>query len=178
MIRPAACLLLAALPATLSAQPGETARGSAQAQVVQPLSIEPTGDLRFGSIAVAAGRGGSVAVDPRTGGTAYAGAAGPVCADGAGCGAAPASFVIRGGSGRQYRLTLPDTVTARSADAPGVRLTVDALTAYSTNRTQIGRGGVLDANGRDRLQVGGTLRIPAGDARRAICRAHPYHGGL
>ncbi|MGB3739333.1 MAG: DUF4402 domain-containing protein [Pontixanthobacter sp.] len=162
MIRAAICFILAGLPCVASAQPGGTARGAARADVVRPMSIEPAGDLQFGSIAVMAGRGGSVTVDPRTGAATYNGAARPVCAGGDPCNAAPALFVIRGDGNRRYRLTLPETVIARSADAPGTRLRVDGLSAFAMNGGTSGPDGVLDADGRDRVQVGGTLRIPVG----------------
>ncbi len=69
---------------------------------------------------------------------------------------APAVIQIGGGSGRAYRITLPISVKVGGDGA-----VVENLTAWSANAGDISvsRSSRMDADGRDTLRIGGSLRL-------------------
>ena len=155
-------LCVALIPLDSIARPGQTAQGTAQAEIVQPLSAQTTGDLEFGGVTVSPSIDGTVTIDAQTGAADYTGGARPVCATGYVCGTQAASFDIRGEADRSYIVTLPMTAIATLADGAGPSLTVSALNAVSQNSNNRVSPPVLDRNGNDTLRIGGKLLIPAG----------------
>ncbi|KLE34157.1 DUF4402 domain-containing protein [Aurantiacibacter luteus] len=165
-MRAAALLLLALLlPANVHAQEAAaSARGGATAAVVDPLRIEYLRDLAFGSLTVGTAGEGAVTVSPAPAGAAprYTGSAAPLCSGGTGADCAPyaAQIAVRGEPGRSYRVDLPASVMA-SGRATGRQLAVEDLVVRSRERPLADRRGRLDPQGRDTLEIGGTLRVPA-----------------
>ena len=138
---------------------GASAVGHASVQIVRPLTVQSIADLRFGCL-VASGAG-TVAVDAATGRTVYAGGVRPVT--GAACAGGSATFDVTGEGGRAYGVALAREAVARRADAADGTLPVTGLHMASANAPGGTESGRLDAQGRDRLRVGGTLQVP-GDA--------------
>lgn len=140
-----------------------SATGMAQAQVVAPLVAVREADLDFGAI-FATAVPGTVMVTG-AGGLAYGGGVQPACAPGA-CGNPHAArFAVNGEAGRAYLVSLPASVMATGTLADGgaaPALEVSELTVRSASRPGAGAGGQLDAAGRDRFEVGGTLHVPGG----------------
>lgn len=159
----AALAVLAAVPAHAGGLSGH-ADGTAQAQVVAPLTMTRQADLDFGSI-FATTAAGTVAVSP-DGSADYAGGAQSACLGGACAGPHPARFAVHGEPGRGYVIAVPATVVATGtmtdSGAAAPPLTVSALAARSASRPDAGPAGLLDAQGADSFDIGGTLMVPAG----------------
>lgn len=136
----------------------------AEAEIVEPLSVDAVRDLRFGSIAVAPMQSGSVTVPADSGPASFAGGASAACSGIDACSAGPALFTVTGERGRDYAVSLPSEVTAEARDTAGPPLQVTQLSVRSRNRPDGGSEGRLDDSGMDEVSVGGTLAIPAGTA--------------
>lgn len=67
----------------------------------------------------------------------------------------PAIFEISGDPGRAYRIRLPDTVVAGDPNIIVDHLTIFSQTSGDVSKTLIGR---INADGHDRLYIGGLLR--------------------
>lgn len=137
-----------------------TATGTAQASIVEPISISTIADLDFGGVKLIAAKAGSVTIDPSSATTSYQETAKIDCST-ADCLPSPATYLIRGAPGRRYRVELPDRVVARSSANPEEELIVSKLEAASINLPGEPNRGLIDSNGRDQLRVGGTLIVPA-----------------
>ncbi len=142
-----------------------SAGGEAAAQVVAPLIVTRESDLEFGAVFAGASPG-AVSVSSR-GGTTYSGGAQPACVAGACHSASAARFTVSGEAGRTYIVSVPTRITATGtladgSGAPAAPLSVNAIEASSASRRTEGPVGQLDAQGRDRFEVGGTLEVPAG----------------
>lgn len=147
--------------AALAAPPGSgnsaSAMGTAGATVIQAIGVQPLADMEFGTITHAPGSGGAVTVTPGVAGAQFGGTASTACA-GAACDTAHvAVFSISGEAARSYAVTLPSTINATGDQGAGT-LTVQTLTLRSING---GTSPRLDASGHDRLEVGGTITLPA-----------------
>ena len=67
-------------------------------------------------------------------------------------------FLIVGEQGRQHVVLLPEVVDVRRLfNSTSPALKTRNFQAYSRNKAEINNFGLLDANGRDRLYVGGEL---------------------
>jgi hypothetical protein len=156
-------LLAAASGPALAGGLSATAIGTAQADIVAPLVARREADLDFGAI-FATSAPGTVMLGA-DGAAAYTGGAHSACAPGA-CGSLhPAAFAVSGEGGRAYFVTLPSAVTATGTTPEGTAappLDVAALSVRTASRPSAGPAGQLDETGRDRFEVGGTLRVPAG----------------
>ncbi|WP_395393521.1 DUF4402 domain-containing protein [Novosphingobium sp. BL-8A] len=139
------------------------ASGVASATVVNPLSVRSLSDLDFGSVGDVGAQGGSLVVAPGGGKARYAGAARSACiADGTDCASPHAARLrVEGEPGRAYRVVVPESVLAHSADGMPT-LPVTGLTVRTDSRPQAGAQGVLDHAGGDGFEIGGELRIPPG----------------
>lgn len=149
--------------AAFAAETGaQTARGQASATVIAPLTVTAIEDLDFGTVSVAADRGGSVEV--MTGGAAprYLGSAGLPCAAAGVCAPHPAKFVVSGEPGRRYQVNIPSTVDATGAHADAAHLLVADLHVRAASLAGKEAAGTLDGSGSDGFEIGGTLQIPAG----------------
>lgn len=163
--------LIAATPVQGQGAPASAA-GTATATIVRPLAIRQIADLDFGIVA-STGTAGSVTLGPGVSALRYDGGARQGCA---GDGECPlphfASFELGGEANRSYKIALPSSVAVAgeallSAARPGEtatpsRVWVDGLQVRTASRPGTGPAGQLDPDGRDRFDLGGTLRI-AGD---------------
>lgn len=163
--------VLLPLPALAGGLPA-SAVGVAAATVVSPVAVRQLTDLDFGVVAANAGSGGEVVLAPGSGSATYGGGARRGCSGGVACPAPhAASFEVSGEAGRAYSIAAPDSIAvAGEVVAPGSGgsdeasppvLRVEALHFRSASRPEAGSAGRLDAAGRDRFDLGGTLRVPA-----------------
>lgn len=162
----AASVLLSAAPAL--AQGGSaSATGAASATIVAPIAVRQIADLDFGVVAAGASQAGSVTILPGISAARYDGSARQSCGAGGKCPAPHfASFEVSGEAGRAYTIATPASV-AIGGDALGDGvgaapvLRVEAIGLRSASRPGAGPAGTLDPAGRDRFDLGGTLRLPA-----------------
>jgi len=140
----------------------ETASALASADIVTPISIDWTTDLEFANVAVQAGTGGYVTLDPVTpiirGTTgserAYGGCTLPI-----NFGSTPtaAAFEINGTATYTYSILLPALcVLTNTTGTGGETMDVDLFTSTPTPT------GTLDAAGFEMLYVGATLNVDPG----------------
>lgn len=159
------CAIMAYPAATArAAGQSSSANGSAQAQIVAPLTVTPGRDLDFGSI-FAASSAGSVTVSP-DGAIAYQGGTQSACIGGSCAGAHAAEFDVRGAPDRSYLISVPSEIAATGTalaplTSPPPPLLVGSITVRSDSRPNGGAVGRLDGQGRDHFTIGGTLRAPA-----------------
>jgi hypothetical protein len=152
--------LLGFSPPTL-AQPGAQTTGSAQAEVVIPISTVPLADLSFGSIMIGPAGSGTVEVAPDGAPPRYANTARSICSGEADCAPHPAHFAVSGDPNRSYLVSLPDRIVAYGVQI-GAGLPVIAMTMRSVNAPSVTNRGQLDSAGRDSFFVGGVLQVPGG----------------
>lgn len=155
-----AALALAPIQYAHAETPGSaTATGTASATVVAPLTVTADGDLDFGTL-TSGNTPGSVTLGPLTASASYSGGVQAICA--AACAPPhPARFSVKGEPDRSYLVTAPRSVTIAPQASGGGTALVDAITvATSSRRSEDGRG-VLDHQGADRFEVGGTLHLAA-----------------
>ncbi|MCK5555671.1 MAG: DUF4402 domain-containing protein, partial [Alphaproteobacteria bacterium] len=108
--------------------------------------------LRFGMLHPGS-KGGSVQINPETNDQIFLGT---VYTNKKRFGSA--EFFIVGEQGRQHVVLLPEVVDVRRLfDFTSPALKTRNFQAYSRNKAEINNFGLLDANGRDRLYVGGEL---------------------
>ena len=74
---------------------------------------------------------------------------------------------MRGEAGRAYTIDVPTSVSVSgapqdSATLTGPTLTVGALTIRTHSRPAAGNAGLIDANGADKFELGGTLILTPG----------------
>lgn len=156
-------LAAASLPAAVQAQRGDgSAQGAASAEIVEPLTVDPVADLRFGAIAIAEGQAGSVTVRADGGPVLYGGGAAAACSGSAGCDTGAAIFAVTGDPERDYLVILPPTLSASTSGQGAQALPVVSISSWSRNRASEGTAGRLDSSGKDEFSVGGTLEIPVG----------------
>lgn len=118
--------------------------GSASAEVVEPLSVTAERELDFGRLE--AGCSGTIVVR----------AVDPVAPDGSG----PAMFLVKGSPLLNYRVKPERSVIARGR-ATGAEVAVTDLTVETKNLGRLDWTGRLDAGGKDRVAVGGSISVPA-----------------
>lgn len=144
--------------AQTSYNPRESATATATATIITPISIENTGDLKFGNI-VANSTGGTVTIE--TNGTPkYNGVAAPSSIPGE---ISAASFEVKGFAGATYAITLPGTITLTKTNGNGngnaygnsEKMTVDNFVS-NPNGT-----GLLSNSGSQTVNVGATLNVAA-----------------
>ena len=143
-------LLLAAMPSTAYAAPGDSIQvtGSVEVTVVASIEFAPIEDLRFGTIARPA-TAGTVTVDEDGTVTStfdisqFPGGRGP------------ATFLVRGDPRRFVEVTLPTSSTITNGTST---MTVDQFNANTFSVFQRLR---LDNNGEFILNVGGRLNVSA-----------------
>ena len=163
-LRPLARFLSMALliyAPTVFAQDGATAAGSAQAEVVTPISAVPLSDLSFGSIVIGFAGQGSVEVAPDGSPPRYINTARSLCSGETDCIPHRAFFAVSGEPNWSYRVSLPRQVMAYGVRT-GIGLPVVDLDVRSFNAPSAMGEGRLDTAGRDSFFVGGTLQVPAG----------------
>lgn len=158
-------LAIGALALVTAVQPalakGSTTTGAAIAEVVAPLVVRHEADLDFGTLFASPGAG-TVSVSA-TGGAVYSGGTRPACIPGACASPRAASFRVSGEPNRSYLIIAPSAVVAEGLSRNGAvpALPVDSLTVRSRSRPDAGPEGLLDSDGADRFEVGGTLHLPA-----------------
>ncbi|GEJ57364.1 DUF4402 domain-containing protein [Anaeromyxobacter diazotrophicus] len=149
----AAGAALLALPAAAS----NTASGTANAEVVQPIAIAAVQTLEFGKLV--AGTGGTVAVS-------VAGARTPSGGVIALASPAPraATFTVTGDSGAAYTVTLPADGSVTLSDGALHTMAVDSFTSDTTGTI---------TGGSVTLTVGATLTVGNGQAQGAYTGTFP-----
>lgn len=162
-----ACLSVAAaallLPLPALAQPA-SATGTASAAVVAPITVRQIADLDFGVIAAGPGQAGSVTILPGLSDARYRGGARQACSASNECPTPHfASFEVSGEASRAYTIAAPTSVVLGGEESgnSGLTVRVDAIALRSVSRPDAGPAGRLDPAGRDRFDLGGTLRLPA-----------------
>lgn len=170
-----ASLLAAASGALLAAMPAfaqsamSTASGMATATIVRPIAVRQISDLDFGLV-TSTGEAGSVTLQPGAPAARYSGSARLGCAADDECPVPHvSSFEVTGEANRSYTIAVPASVAITgetlSADresrmtAPPAVLRVEAIRLRSASRPEAGPAGRLDPGGRDRFDLGATLRI-------------------
>ena len=147
-----------------------SAAGAASATVVAPIAVRQISDLDFGVVAAGSGQAGSVTILPGIAAARYAGSAGQACSADGDCPAPHfASFEVSGEAGRAYSIAAPASVAlsgeplgdGQEGIAATPVLQVEAIGLRSVSRPDAGPAGRLDSLGRDRFDLGGTLRLPA-----------------
>ena len=158
----AAVLALALAPVPALAA---SASGAAYAEVVSPMAVRQVADLDFGVIAANGGSAGSVTVAPGGTGADYVGGAREACGSAARCPQPHfARFEVSGEPNRSYTISAPSSISVAGLPlGAGLApvLLVDAIQLRSASRPNAGSAGRLGADGRDRFDLGGTLRVPA-----------------
>lgn len=146
------------------ASAGDTANaaGTASAVLVEPISVRQVEALEFGVIAASRAGGGTVTVDPQSGGSSYSGNLGAACPRNANCFARPAVFDVFGEGGRLYRIDTPASAVAVREQGTGDSLPVREITVWARSGSGPAPRGLLDDRGRDSFRVGGTLSVPSG----------------
>lgn len=150
-----------AMPAIASEADRATAPGHASAMVVKPITVAALADLSFGAIAVGENATGTVVVSASGAPVRYTGSAragGTSLHHGI---PHPATFSIAGDPGRSYRVSVPRSILAKGSRT-GRELPVTRLVLRSANAPSASAGGRLDDDGRDLIDIGGTLSVPAG----------------
>ena len=163
----AVAALLALPMAAHGASITASASGRAQATILQPLTVQMQANLDFGTVASTITGNGTVTISPARDGATYAGSAAPACGSGACTTPHPAQFAVRGEAGRAYTIDVPTSVSVSgapqdSATLTGPTLTVGALTIRTHSRPAAGNAGLIDANGADKFELGGTLILTPG----------------
>ena len=162
----AACALFS--PVSALAQGGSaSAAGAVSATIVAPIAVRQIADLDFGVVAAGSGQAGSVTILPGIAAARYGGRARQACSADGECPAPHfASFEVSGEAGRAYTIATPASVAISGepvgdvvSAAPVLR--VEAIGLRSASRPDAGPAGTLDPAGRDRFDLGGTLRLPA-----------------
>ena len=164
-----AVLAPASAPAWATSMSGSAA-GAASATVVSPITVRQIADLDFGVIAANGNSARSVTILPGVAAARYGGSARLACGGPDGCPAPHfASFEVIGEANRSYTISAPASVAvsgepvrstagmAQSSAPPVLR--VEAIGMRSASRPDAGAAGRLDPAGRDRFDLGGTLRI-------------------
>lgn len=128
-----------------------TATATATANILTAISISKTVDMNFGNVAVSAGSGGTVVLDPAgtrtaTGGVTLPATTGTVTA---------ASFTVTGEGSYTYAITLP-------AEAHSIASGANTMTVSSFTSTPSGTGTL--SSGTQTLTVGATLNVSAAQA--------------
>ena len=111
------------------------------------------------------GSPGSVTVAPGETGADYVGGAREACGSAARCPQPHfARFEVSGEPNRSYTISAPSSISVAGLPlGAGLApvLLVDAIQLRSASRPDAGSAGRLGADGRDRFDLGGTLRVPA-----------------
>ncbi len=161
----ALCLAWAPVPALAA-----SATGAAAADVVSPVAVRQIRDLDFGILAANADSAGFVKIAPGGSVAIYGGGAHTACASPAQCPSPHfAQFEVSGEANRAYTIAAPAHVSVAGEQVgdgvtPGLApplLVIDDIEICSASRPDAGRAGRLDSSGRDRFDLGGTLRLPA-----------------
>ena len=162
-----AALGLAWVPAPALAA---SATGAAAAEVISPVAVRQIRDLDFGVLAANADSAGSVKIAPGESAAIYGGSAHAACASSAQCPSPHfARFEVFGEANRAYTIAAPAHVSVAGEQIGGgvappsavPLLVIDDIEIRSASRPDAGRAGRLDSSGRDRFDLGGTLRLPA-----------------
>jgi len=147
-----------AMPASAATAPA-SATGSATATVVAPITVVAVDDLDFGTL-TSGNTPGSVTLVPLGAAASYGGGVAAICA--AACAPPhPARFGVRGEPDRSYLVTAPSLLVIAPAGAGGAVARVDAITVAKASRHSPDGRGVLNHQGTDRFEVGGTLHLDA-----------------
>ena len=157
----AATALLSPLPALAQSGPASAA-GAASTTIVAPIAVRQIADLDFGVIAASSGQAGSVTILPGVAAARYGGSAQQACTAGGECPAPHfASFEVTGEANRSYMIAAPASVvlSGEPAGSAAPTLRVEAIGLRSASRPDAGPAGLLDPSGRDRFDLGGTLRL-------------------
>jgi hypothetical protein len=138
-----------------------TANATATGTIVTPIAIVNAGNMNFGNVAVSA-TGGTVILAPAgtrtiTGGVTLPAVPGTVTA---------AHFDITGTAAYTYAITLPSTATTVTSGAN--TMLVDAFTSSPSTT------GVLDASGKQTIDVGATLNVAGGQAAGIYVSGTPF----
>lgn len=139
-----------------------TATGTVGVSIVDPISVREIDPLRFGVIAAANGRSGTITVDPQTGASQFGGGLAPACPASTSCFAQPGVFAVKGEARRFYRISVPSTAAAQHEPGTGAPLSLDLISVWSNAGNTGGPRGLLGEDGNDSFRVGGRLNVPAG----------------
>ena len=131
------------------------ATATASATILNPITIKQSSDLHFGSMAVSVATPGTCAISTQgvrtnTGGVNLSAS-----------GQTNASFVIKGEKSITYSIILPSNVTITDPTSL-CTMSVNNLTARPASSNADGLIGTLNSNGEDKITIGGTLNVQAG----------------
>jgi len=157
----AGVVTVAAAAPALAAERSASAVGQASARVIKPLRSRILQILDFGALKATGSSRGRVDVVPGQQSAVYSGSAQPACERAVACNRPhPALIAIQGESDRGYHVTLPQEVVAKSDDGANNAIVISDLKFFSHAAGLRSAAGVLDAQGRDLLELGGSIDIP------------------
>lgn len=142
---------------TASAQRTATASASASAKIVSGISLSKTQDLNFGQV-VRSASAGTVVLDPSNAARTFNGGV----TVGQNGGNAYAQFTAAGEPAYAYSVTLPSSITITQSVASGTPATMTVTGLASTLGSS--NNGVLNSEGTNGFNVGGTLNVAANQA--------------
>lgn len=142
---------------TASAQRTATASATASAKIVSGISLTKTADLNFGQV-VRSTAAGTVVLDPTSASRTFNGGV----TVGQNGGNAYAQFSAAGEPAYAYSVTLPSSITITQSVQSGTPATMTVTSLASTLGGS--NNGVLDVNGANSFNVGGTLNVGASQA--------------
>ncbi len=137
---------VAAMGLVATGAQAQSANSSANAKVLQPMTIVKTADLKFGTVIV--NGAGSVSVPADAGGVAVCGTT-LTCQTGT---SSSARFTVSGTKNENFIVTMPTTV---SMTGPGTAIPVALVNNTTANKA------VLSSTGSYALNVGGSFSVPA-----------------
>jgi hypothetical protein len=146
----------------VKAQQSSTATAAASATIIEPIVINKTSDLNFGSLGVSTTTAGTVVLAPGGGRTPSGGVFLPT--SGA-SGVSAASFTVTGQSGFTYAITLPSAPVTITNGTQNMTVTNFTSTPATT--------GTL-TGGTQTLNVGATLNVDAAQAAGTYTTTTPF----
>lgn len=146
----------------VKAQQSASATAAASATIIEPILINKTQDLNFGSVGVSTSTGGTVVVAPA--GTRSA--TGGVFLPTSGVGVTAATFTVTGEAGLTYAITLPGS----SVDIKNANNTIMSVSGFTSNPPTTG----TLVGGSQTLQVGATLNVAAAQEEGTYTTATPF----
>ncbi|WP_157999919.1 DUF4402 domain-containing protein [Flavobacterium frigoris] len=142
----------------------ELTNATASAHLVQPMILEETNGLDFGTILLTDKLAGKFLLTPDASddGVLTVTEGGNSAASVGGHKAKVGLYTVKGSKHSGYAVTLPSTITVNSTGSANIdEMTIDNLKLYFSSTSKIDTAGKLDKKGDDTFKLGGTLNIGA-----------------
>lgn len=145
----------------------ELTNATASAHLVQPMLLEQTNGLDFGTILLTDALAGKFVLTPDASvdGVLTVTEGGNSAATVGGHKAKVGLYKVKGSKHSGYAVTLPSSIIVESTgDTATDQMTIDNLKLYFSSAVKIDTAGKLDNKGDDTFKLGGTLNIDASQA--------------